>query len=189
MKAFEQIEQISKDVFHILQDRTEYIGEPGLELVRESLQQPADKILHPLDTGSDIIQTLRETFERSSAVAYQGFDYLFNGGIYSNDGGQNTLKQRQRKAYNKAINQAVDRALKGTKKNKLAGPENADNLLQLTQVGPAIIRKLHAAGIYKFSQIANPTKHERKALAPFESRGAFTVWKEESQKMLAKRTH
>ena len=188
MKALEQIEQIGKDVLHILQDRSEYVGEPGLELVRESLQQPAEKILHPLNTGSYILQTLRETLERSSEVAAEGFDFLVNGGSNS-AGEQASLKKRQRKAYNKAINRAVDQAVKSQQRGKPAGPENLDNLTQLTQVGPAIIRRLHAAGIYKFSQIANPNKQEKQALAPFESRGAFTVWKDESQKFLAKRKH
>lgn len=189
MKSFDQIEQIGKDIFHTIQDKTEYIGEPGLEWVKDSLQHPSDKILHPLDTGSDIIHTLREILQRSSQVASEGVDYLLNG-LNTNASARPTrLQQRQRKAYNKAINRAVDKALEGAHKNRQPGPENLDNLLQLSQVGPAIIRKLHAAGIYKFTQIANPTEQDKKALAPFQSRGAFTAWKDEAQKILAQRNH
>ena len=189
MQALERIENFSKDLFHTLQDKTEYIGEPGVQLMKESLKQPVEKIMHPVDTGSDIVKTLRTTFERSSEVVNEGFNYIKNGSPSTTQADSKTsLKKRQRKAYSKAINQAVDQAVETPGKNK-PGPENSDNLLKLSQVGPAIIRQLHAAGIYRFSQIANPTKEEKEALSAFENRGAFTVWKNEAQQFLSKRKH
>ena len=189
MQALERIENFSKDLIHTLQDKTEYIGEPGVQLMKESLKQPVEKILHPMDTGNDIVKTLRTTFERSSEVINEGFNYIKNGSSSTSQADAKTsLKKRQRKAYSKAINQAVDQAIEAPGKNK-PGPENTDNLLKLTQVGPAIIRQLHAAGIYRFSQIANPTKQEKETLAAFENRGAFTVWKDEAEQFLARRKH
>lgn len=187
MQTLERIENFSKDVFHALQDKTEYIGEPGVQLMKETIRQPVEKILHPVDTGSDIVKTLRITFERSSEVLNEGFNYIKNGSSTTPQADtEASLEKRQRKAYSKAIRQAVNQALEDPEKGK-PGSQNLDDLLKLSQVGPAIIRQLHAAGIYKFSQIANPTKQEKEALSAFENRGALTVWKDESQQFLAQR--
>jgi len=186
LKTFKHIEHLGEDVFHNLVDKMEYVSEPSLSLIQASFKEPVNTVLHPLDTSQRTLKTVWSTILRSTEVVNDGLDYLMTKPIPKrNSMGKPALEKRQDRAYSGAIKHAVDKAIENSPSAIKAGPNNHDDLEQLSQVGPAIIRQLHAAGIYKFKQIANPTEEEKKALQAFKKRGAFTVWKEESKQFLA----
>lgn len=186
IKTFKQIEHLGEDVFHNLVDKMEYVSEPGLSLIQGSIKAPVNTVLHPIDTSKHTLKTIWSTILRSTEVVNEGLDYLIKTPTPKQSvTNQPGLEKRQDKAYSGAINHAVDQAIENSPSSSKAGPNNHDDLEQLSQVGPAMIRQLHAAGIYKFKQIANPTEQEKKALQAFKNRGAFTVWKKESEEFLA----
>ncbi len=73
--TFNRIEQTSKAILHKLQDKSEYISEPGLDFVKNSLNAPSEKLLHPISTSKSLLQTIQTTLHRTTEVAGEGISY------------------------------------------------------------------------------------------------------------------
>ncbi|GAA3967367.1 hypothetical protein [Allohahella marinimesophila] len=183
-KEFETVTDKVSDLVGELRSQGTYITEPGLQFFQETLKQPIQRIRHPLVTVKGIATVCESTLDRAFRVASQNYDSLRRNWTKA-DEVEADLTTREQSAYADAINSAIDQAVNkpaGTRTTSASGEH--DDLQRLPQVGPALVRKLHAAGIYNYRQIAEPTAEEKRKLAQFSKIKSYPEWVEEAKRLI-----
>tara|TARA_R100000306_G_C4382659_1_gene147213 strand:+ start:1735 stop:2403 length:669 start_codon:yes stop_codon:yes gene_type:complete len=183
-KELETVTHRVNDLVGELKSQGNYITEPTLQFFQESLKQPIQRIRHPLSTVKGIASVCENTLDRAFRVASQNYDTLRRNWTRTDDT-KADLTTREQSAYADAINSAIDQAINkpaGTRTTSASGEH--DDLQRLPQVGPALVRKLHAAGIYNYRQIAEPTDEEKRKLAQFAKIKSYPAWVEEAKRLI-----
>lgn len=181
-KEFETVSGRMSGLVGELRTQGTYISEPSLQFFQQTLKQPIERIRHPLSTVKGVASVCESTLDRAFRVASQNYGTLRRNWTKP-DVAKTDFTSREQAAYADAINSAIDQAVNKPAGRTTSASGEHDDLHRLPQVGPALVRKLHAAGIYSFRQIAEPNAEEKRKLAQFSGIKSYAEWVEEARRL------
>jgi predicted flap endonuclease-1-like 5' DNA nuclease len=176
-KEFETVSGRMSGLVGELRTQGTYISEPTLQFFQQTLKQPIERIRHPLSTVKGVASVCESTLDRAFRVASQNYNTLRRNWTKTD------VATREQAAYAGAINSAIDQAVNKPAGRTTSASGEHDDLHRLPQVGPALVRKLHAAGIYSYRQIAEPNAEEKRKLAQFSGMKSYAEWVEEARRL------
>jgi predicted flap endonuclease-1-like 5' DNA nuclease len=176
-KEFETVSGRMSGLVGELRTQGTYISEPTLQFFQQTLKQPIERIRHPLSTVKGVASVCESTLDRAFRVASQNYNTLRRNWTKTD------AATREQAAYAGAINSAIDQAVNKPAGRTTSASGEHDDLHRLPQVGPALVRKLHAAGIYSYRQIAEPNAEEKRKLAQFSGMKSYAEWVEEARRL------
>jgi predicted flap endonuclease-1-like 5' DNA nuclease len=176
-KEFETVSGRMSGLVGELRTQGTYISEPTLQFFQQTLKQPIERIRHPLSTVKGVASVCESTLDRAFRVASQNYNTLRRNWTKTD------VATREQAAYAGAINSAIDQAVNKPAGRTTSASGEHDDLHRLPQVGPALVRKLHAAGIYSYRQIAEPNAEEKWKLAQFSRMKSYAEWVEEARRL------
>jgi predicted flap endonuclease-1-like 5' DNA nuclease len=176
-KEFETVSGRMSGLVGELRTQGTYISEPTLQFFQQTLKQPIERIRHPLSTVKGVASVCESTLDRAFRVASQNYNTLRRNWTKTD------VATREQAAYAGAINSAIDQAVNKPAGRTTSASGEHDDLHRLPQVGPALVRKLHAAGIYSYRQIAEPNAEEKRKLAQFSRMKSYAEWVEEARRL------
>jgi predicted flap endonuclease-1-like 5' DNA nuclease len=176
-KEFETVSGRMSGLVGEVRTQVTYISEPTLQFFQQTLKQPIERIRHPLSTVKGVASVCESTLDRAFRVASQNYNTLRRNWTKTD------VATREQAAYAGAINSAIDQAVNKPAGRTTSASGEHDDLHRLPQVGPALVRKLHAAGIYSYRQIAEPNAEEKRKLAQFSGMKSYAEWVEEARRL------
>jgi predicted flap endonuclease-1-like 5' DNA nuclease len=176
-KEFETVSGRMSGLVGEVRTQVTYISEPTLQFFQQTLKQPIERIRHPLSTVKGVASVCESTLDRAFRVASQNYNTLRRNWTKTD------AATREQAAYAGAINSAIDQAVNKPAGRTTSASGEHDDLHRLPQVGPALVRKLHAAGIYSYRQIAEPNAEEKRKLAQFSGMKSYAEWVEEARRL------
>lgn len=182
--------------------RGNYISEPCISFATESLRSPVSRLVHPFTTARSLAGALENSMSRALEVLGDGLSHRFDKAPVlpapaaalkrlvsvkpeAIEQPDSELVRREEQAYAEAINSTIDRALSTDHSKVAADKGDHDDLNKLPQVGPAMVRRLHGAGIYTFRQIASPDATDMAQLKQFSKLKSYSKWVDDAKRRTA----